>query len=308
MLNFNYYYKQSPNYTTAANTRSVWGVNRQIKEIAIHWWGSPANNPSFAGVVGWLVNPASKVSAHYVATGTGRQVAQLVKEADNSWATGKGNPYTISIECDPRCRPEDYDVIAELIANMWRERGKLPLVPHSKYVATACPGNYDLGRLAALAEAKLNPPAPVPAPVPTPPPAPPQAEYVVNSKDTPAITMYTKKNVPLIDIPTGNIIGNLYPEGQKLDQLTRTTVYKGVTYFISAYSAGKNIWRGFRSTDLTAAPPLPPLPPKNDPTGEDVLGNTDRIGALETEVTAIKKLLNIIVEFLTNTFTNFKKG
>lgn len=145
----------SPNYTPAAQTRTTWGVNRQIKEIAIHWWGDPNTKPSFEGVVGGFLHPGG-LSAHYVATGTGRRVACLVSPQDNAWATGPGNPYTIAIECDPRARAEDYDVVAELIADIRSAYGNLALVKHSKYVKTACPGVYDLKRLNDLAKNKVS--------------------------------------------------------------------------------------------------------------------------------------------------------
>lgn len=179
----------SPNYTPGNEAVSVWGRPRTIEKIAIHWWGDPSKNPTFEGVVSWLCNQASQSSAHFVATGTNRRVACLVNLPDASWATSSANPYTISIECDPRCRDEDYDVIAELIAELRREYGNLPLVPHKQFSATACPGNYDLARLDREASRKVasadfgkstNPvvtPAPSPVitqPTPIPPtPLPP---------------------------------------------------------------------------------------------------------------------------------------
>lgn len=146
----------SPNFTPDAQARSVYGRSRTIEAIAIHWWGDPNENPQFEGIVNHLCSPAAQVSAHFVATGTGRRVACLVNLPDVSWATKQANPFTISIECDPRCRDEDYDVVAELIADLRRTYGNLPLVPHSQYVATRCPGNWDLGRLSALADNKIS--------------------------------------------------------------------------------------------------------------------------------------------------------
>lgn len=145
----------SPNYTPANQTRAGWGVDRQIREIAIHWWNAPGAGASFEGVVGGFLKSGG-LSAHYVATGNGRRVACLVSPSDNSWATGPGNPYTISIECDPNQSAEDYDVIAELIADIRSAYGDLPLVPHSKYVNTRCCGTYDLGRLDREARNKFS--------------------------------------------------------------------------------------------------------------------------------------------------------
>ena len=143
----------SPNYTPANRVQATWGRPRTIEAIAIHWWGDPAQNPSFESVVSYLCRPGG-ASAHIVATGTGRRAACLVNLSDASWATNSANPYTISIECDPRCRDEDYDVIGEVIAQLRSIYGNLPLVPHRQFVATACPGNYDLNRLNQVAASK----------------------------------------------------------------------------------------------------------------------------------------------------------
>jgi len=145
----------SPNYTPASEVQATWGMPRTIEKIGIHWYGDPNTNPSFEGVISVLCNPARQASAHFVATGTGRRVACLVDPTDASWATSSANPYTISIECDPRCRDEDYDVVGELIAELRATYGNLPLMRHSDVMATRCPGNYDLNRLNAVAATKI---------------------------------------------------------------------------------------------------------------------------------------------------------
>lgn len=145
----------SPNYTPGSQTRSVWGRDRKIEAIAIHWWGDPNQNPSFEGIVNYLCRSNGNSSAHFVATGTGRRVACLVAPIDNAWATNNANPTTIAIECDPRCRPEDYDVVGELVAELRATYGNLPLVPHNQYAQTACPGNYDLNRINQVAATKF---------------------------------------------------------------------------------------------------------------------------------------------------------
>lgn len=155
-MSYNYLTQfDSPNYTPASQTRAVWGRDRKVEAIAIHWWGDPKNNPSFEGIVNYLCRANGSSSAHYIATGTDRRVACIVAPGDNAWATNSANPTTIAIECDPRCRPEDYDVVAELIADIRDTYGDIPLVPHKQFVATACPGNYDLGRLDREARNKI---------------------------------------------------------------------------------------------------------------------------------------------------------
>lgn len=154
-MSFKYITKySSPNYTPANQVLATFGRKRTIEAIAIHWWGDPKQNPKFENIISHLCNKASGVSAHFVATGTGRQVACLVDLPNASWATNSANPYTISIECDPRARAEDYDTVAELIAQLRSIYGGIPLVPHNKFVATACPGAYSLDKLNKIAATK----------------------------------------------------------------------------------------------------------------------------------------------------------
>ena len=161
------------------------GGNNGRKFIVIHWWDDPSKNPSYEGVISTLCNPSRGASAHFVATGTGRRVACLVDLNNTAWHAGTANPATnpnpisLGIECDPRCRSEDYDVVAELIANIRSAFGDIPLHRHSDFVITTCPGNWDLIRLDALARTKdgsgdwgvvtdIKPPVVTP-PVVTPP-------------------------------------------------------------------------------------------------------------------------------------------
>ena len=159
-------WKPSPNFNTPAQTKDYYGVSRTIKYIVIHWWDNPAKKPVFSGVVSHLTNPKTKVSAHYVVEDN--KIYQLVKEEDTAWHAAKANPYSIGIECNPRQSSGDYKTIAWLVAAIWKRYGKLPIYPHKKFVATSCPGTYDLNKIAKLANAILNPPKPVPAPKPAP--------------------------------------------------------------------------------------------------------------------------------------------
>ena len=131
---------------------------KSINKLIIHHWGDPNKNPTAEGVVDFFCNGSAQTSAHFVITGTGRRVWQLVNDADTAWHAGDwgANLTSLGLELDPRCRDEDYDVAAEVISNLWKYYGKLPLYPHKHFVATACPGNYDLNRLNALAESKFN--------------------------------------------------------------------------------------------------------------------------------------------------------
>ena len=138
----------SPNYTV--------GRPYGIACIVIHWWGDPAEHPTFEGVISTLCSPSRGASANYVAEAD--RVACLVDPDNRSWASGDGinvnsmgNDRGISIECNPRQSDGDYQTIGELIANIRSVYGDLPLYRHRDFSATECPGTYDLARLDAIA-------------------------------------------------------------------------------------------------------------------------------------------------------------
>jgi hypothetical protein len=191
----------SYNYQTQWDSPNFTKGRKAYDYIVIHWWDDPAKNPSYEGVVGLLCNPARQASAHYVATGTNRRVACIVSPLDTAWHAGNwdANTRSIGIECDPRCREEDYDVVAELVADIRSAFGDMPLRPHRDFIATACPGNYDLNKINAIAAQKIShenwgdvtnkvvpePPAPAPQPAPAPAPEPPKPEPTPEPTPTP---------------------------------------------------------------------------------------------------------------------------
>ncbi len=181
----------SPNFTPAADAPRIFGQPRVIKGITIHYWGDPSLNPSFNGVRDYLCRQNGNTSATFVASGTNRQVACIVAPGDVAWHSGNstGNATTIGIECDPRCRDEDYDVVAELVADIRSAYGDVPIYSHNMWTSTSCPGGYDIVRIDELSYKKFShptawgqggditpktpvaahtpvPPTPVPTPVP----------------------------------------------------------------------------------------------------------------------------------------------
>jgi len=175
----------SPNSTSAATTRANYGMDRVVEGATAHHWGNPANNPQFQNIVDYLCRAGGNTSAHYVATGTNRQVACIVSPDDTAWHSGSawGNARTIGIELDPRARDEDYDVAAELLADIRSAYGDVPLYWHSYFVATSCPGSWNMDRLDKLSYTKFsaadwgkggdkNPKAPVVIPPVVVPPKP----------------------------------------------------------------------------------------------------------------------------------------
>lgn len=138
----------SPNYTP--------GRPYGIACIVIHWWGDPDTHPTFDGVIASLCSPARQASANYVAEAN--RVACLVDPENRSWASGDGigvnsmgNDKGISIECNPRQSDADYQTIGELIRELRKTYGDLPLRRHRDFSATQCPGTYDLARLDRIA-------------------------------------------------------------------------------------------------------------------------------------------------------------
>ena len=138
-------------YTPADSVAAVFGTPRRIETITIHWWGNYGQR--FDDVVRFLstADNGRQSSAHYVAEAG--KVACIVAPADAAWHAGNayGNATSIGIECRPEASQGDYETIAELIAELRAVYGDLPLVPHRDWTNTACPGDYDLGKLDALA-------------------------------------------------------------------------------------------------------------------------------------------------------------
>lgn len=306
----------SPNYTPANQVQATWGRPRTIEAIAIHWWGDPNQNPTYEGVISTLCNPNRGASAHFVATGTGRRVACLIDLVNASWATNSANPYTISIECDPRCRDEDYDVVGELIAELRVAYGRdLPLVPHRQFVATACPGNYDLSRLNSVAAAK-KPYADINKDfgqlvVPTKPVEPPKPATVA----VPAATKLPEPlnfTVKLDKVEVWDLATN--PNYKSVKTLLKgepftayaSIAFNNTVYYLTGYSFTKGLKTGVNQTDLVLVQP-PVEPPKQPEPDPNATSQTDRIGAVEKRVTALEGIVNAIVEFLSSIFKGFKK-
>ena len=250
----------SPNYTPNSQVRAVFGMARTIESITIHWWGDPNQNPSFEGVVSWLCRANGSSSAHTVATGTGKRAAWIVNSPDAAWHSGnaRGNATSIGIECDPRARAEDYDVVAELIADIWIAYGvRFPLVPHKSWSQTACPGNYDLNRLNVEADAwfarKKNP-------TPTPPPTPAVKE-TSRENYNPVKRFKITQNCILENIPNGGNAGTrTYPAGEELDIAQKLTMSDGSVWYRTPYSASKELGTGFRAQNVAEVVVAPPQP------------------------------------------------
>lgn len=132
---------------------------KKVTSITIHWWGDPdhfgdqANDGDAEGVAKYLCRTGGTSSAHYVATAN--EVWCIVDPDDIAWHAGNwpANQVSIGIECDADRQPGAYKTIAELIADLREVYGDLPLVPHRRWKATACPGGWDLAKLDRMARA-----------------------------------------------------------------------------------------------------------------------------------------------------------
>lgn len=128
--------RRSPNKSLGRNRMEV---------IVIHHWDDPSKNPSLNGVVSWLTNPASQVSAHYVVSD--KRVIQLLNEDEIGWHAREANPFSIGIEIDPNVQGDTYKTVAALVRDIRSRRGNIPLKRHRDYVNTSCPGNIDVERI-----------------------------------------------------------------------------------------------------------------------------------------------------------------
>lgn len=270
----------SPNYTPNAQVRAVYGMNRTIEGITIHWWGDPNTQPSFEGVVAWLCRANGGSSAHTVVTGTSNRVAWLVNVPDAAWHSGnaRGNATTVGLELDPRCRNEDYAVAAELIADIWiAYKSKLPLYPHKSWSSTACPGNYDLSRLRAEAEAWYQKKT---APTPTP-------QWV--GMEVPRF-MRAATDLYVVDLDKNVNVGAVIKAGTDID-FRQKKDQNGTQYLRSAYSTSKNLNQGVDIRSLKELPAPEPVQPEWIKNLKDI---TDvKLTVLKAEGTKVYNLVTL---------------
>lgn len=263
------YTQNSPNYTPQAQVAAAFGYPRSIDWITIHWWGDPSQGPTYEGVVAWLCNPRSQVSAHDVITGTGSRVAVIVDYTDAAWHAGnaQGNATSLGFECDPRCRDEDYEAVAQDVAETWRYYGReIPLRGHRSWTSTQCPGNYDINRIMSRARAINAAPAPTPTPTPPQPtpeptPVPVVAEWIRNLKDITDVklSVLPASGTRVINLNTLAPINDVViPKGTQVDVAKETTV-GGKKFYISSYSANANMANGILASELGVPVVEPPV-------------------------------------------------
>lgn len=130
---------------------SGYNGSASIDAIVIHWWDDPDNSPTFWGVLKSLLGQRD-ASANYIVEA--QRVACIVAPGLRAWHV-RGNDFgrvmpgisdinahTIGIECNPRCSSGDRETLAQLIADLWTDYGRVPLYGHCDFMATECPGSY----------------------------------------------------------------------------------------------------------------------------------------------------------------------
>lgn len=237
---YQYDFRQSPNYTPASQAKSVWGRPRTIELGAGHWWGDPNAGYSHDGVVNTLCNPSRQASAHFVVS-AGR-CTQLVNLVDASWATNSANPFTISIEVDPRMylggdlANQIMQTLAEVIATrIMPTYGNLEWLPHKHWWSTQCnPLDWVAIRQRALEVFNQNN-------IP---------EWKKNLKRIDPITLVTvRDNAPMRDLNNPSVIVKTYAKGTSIEFVAQTVV-GGYPYYLSKYSYEKGISNGFDTYEL----------------------------------------------------------
>ena len=148
----------SYNFIAQYDSPNHGGFGTQIalpaRRAVLHWWGDPSGqNPQ--GIIDWLCNPASQVSAHAVVWQG--NVACLVNYDEPSWANGNAtaNTTAITLECDPNDIDGTIPTIVDYLADLVRQRNLVEdfeLTGHRDWYNTACPGDY-YSRLAEIRQA-----------------------------------------------------------------------------------------------------------------------------------------------------------
>lgn len=218
------------------------------KGITIHWWGDPAERPTYEGTINVLLERGRQESAsvHFVCE-AGR-VACLVSPTVNSWGNGDGgagwgNLNTITIENNPRCTAEDRETLAELIA--WLRRTytdyPLPLFPHKRWTATQCPGVWEqwLPWLDARAN-EINASGNATAPVITQPNAPAPKPAAASGSTT---IPHGENEYHWIVDPgdtLSKIVAYYWGDGSN-SNVAKFAAYNGIKN-VNAISVGQKIW------------------------------------------------------------------
>lgn len=160
-------------YEHLSSPAAITGPVHTKEFIVIHWYGDPNTAGDVHATAGYL-SRVTHASVNFVCGSAGGEghVYCLINPTQIAYgqgdgANGVGNTRGISIECDPRMRPEDLEVAAQTVARIRRDFGIVfPLRPHKDFTKTACPGTYE-AKLQWISDRALqiNGQAAAPAPI-----------------------------------------------------------------------------------------------------------------------------------------------
>ncbi|MEK9826556.1 MAG: N-acetylmuramoyl-L-alanine amidase [Methylotenera sp.] len=284
-------------YFTPSEAAAYYGVPRSMQAIVIHHWNAPDARPSFANVTNMLINGSSRGDSANCIIGYDDQQAR-VRIIDSViypnvafTSNGKINAQSVAIECDPLGETADpraaeiYKAIGYRVYK-WRQQfgWRVPLTRHRDYTQTACPGDYDLGRIDAEADkwaaGGYNP-------KPEPQPTPAAADGCVYRAIVPQL-FKLNKNANLWDLRFAKYADakavKPYDAGTEVRIVGKATHPLGSIYLLTEYALGtadENVInaagfkaarpQGFNKADMDAvavspAPANPPTTPITDVT------------------------------------------
>ncbi len=267
----------SPNFTPGNQTAALYGRPRSLDMGAGHWWNWPRSGASHDGVVSMFRNAARQVASHAVAS-AGR-VTEMVRPEDTAWCTSSANPYTYSIEIDPRIMFKwGYDgasaaekqlgeQIFETVAEYIADKGYHNLVwkPHNQFVAgTECnPIVYNelMQRARQIYAAKHE------APKPPTPPAAANLEWREFSEGVRKFQTNKAAKLWNFNQTAWGGFGNGVKDFAKGDLIdikgyVINHTLNGATYLLTPYSYDNRVTNGFNQADLTLFVPAPPPAPE----------------------------------------------
>jgi hypothetical protein len=251
----------SPNFTPGSQTKAIYGRPRTIEFGAGHWWNTPEAGARHDGIVSIFKNPARQGSAHAVLS-AGR-VTEMVRATDTAWTTNNANPYTYSIEVDPRImykwgwnNPsaankalgiQIFETLAEYIAD--KRYHSLTWYPHKKWFSTQCNPIHWNEVMIRAKQIRAAKDAPKPAPVP---------EWKRNLKNiTDQVLVIKRTGAPLRNLSNVTQVIKTYDKGTPMEISAETKV-NGHRYLLTRYAYDNNTGQGFDEYELE--PKAPPQP------------------------------------------------
>lgn len=243
---------QSPNFTPNAQVRAAYGRPRTIEFGAGHWWGLPTAGYQHQGIINTFLNAARQASAHAIVS-AGR-VTEMVRDQDVAWATNNANPFTFSIEVDPRIMlgGATAEAIMATLAEYIADKGyhNLQWKPHNTWWSTQC-NPIDWGevmrRAKAVVAARNQPVIP---------------EWKKNLRKIDNVTLFAiDDNTPLRNLAsTAQVIKN-FAKGTSFEiaAITRVGDYE---YYLTKYAYENNTGQGFDLYELKTADAPKPVQPE----------------------------------------------